>query len=362
MFKTSCLLIAAALCFSAAAYGQNKYKTIPLPKVIAGVGEEYSGMCTYGNRVYLIPQYGDHKTPVKKDNLKGDFLIYSLLTDSIGRVIDGKDTALSAYRALKVINLDKLPDDVADGYEGFEAISIINNTVYLSIETDDKLENCYLLRARLDVANNQVIVDPEHIIRLKRPELIYNAGFESVTWLPKEKKLLAYYEYNGAANGGQGYLIDTSFTKSPEAIKSPQLYFRITDITATAKDEIYGINYFWNGDYKYYLGNDKLHDQENNIKIIIPDLRDSLAKDPAYLKSTKTTYARIVTLKNYKGKQWTEVATFPGNKNNWEGLTLFRKGVLVVTDANGSKKQNTVLAYVSLTQPSPKERALKRKR
>ncbi len=244
------------------------------------------------------------------------------------------------------MNLDKLPDDVAEGYEGFEAISIVNNTVYLSIETDDKLENCYLLKAKLDLPNNQIVVDADHILKLKRPEFIYNAGFEAVTWLPKEKKLLAYYEYNGEPNGGQGYLIDTSFTKAPGALKTPQLYFRITDITATAKDELYAINYFWNGDYKYYLGNDNLHNQENNIKTIIPDLRDSLNKNPAYLKSTKTTYARIVKLKNRKGAKWEEIATFPGNKNNWEGLTLFRKGALVVTDANGSKKQNTVLAYV----------------
>lgn len=339
-------LIAASVGISHVAFGQNKYKTIPLPKAINGLGEEYSGMCTYNNRVYLVPQYGDHKTPVKKDNLKGDFAIYSLLADSIGRVIDGKDTALSAYKTLKVINLDKLPDNVADGYEGFEAISIVNNTVYLSIETDDKLENCYLLKARLDTVNNEIIVDPAHIVTLKRPELINNAGFESVTWLPKEKKLLAYYEYNGLSAGGQGYLLDTSFAKQPEAIRSPQLYFRVTDITATAKDEIYGINYFWNGDYKYYLDNEKLNHQEDNIKTVIPSLKDSLDKDAAYLKSTKTTFARIVMLKSHRDTRWKQVATFPGNKNNWEGLTLYRKGALVVTDANGSKKQATVLAYV----------------
>lgn len=346
MCKKLPLLLAATLCFSAFAYGQNKYKNIPLPKAISGVGEEYSGMCNYGNRVYLLPQYGDHKTLVKKDNLKGEFLIYSLRTDSISRVVDGKDSALSAYKTLKVINLDKLPDNVGDKYEGFEAISIVNNTAFLSIETDDKYENCYLLKARLDTVNNQVIIDPLHIVSLKRPELISNAGFEAVTWLPNKKKLLAYYEYNGMPAGGQGYVIDTSFANQPEAIKTPQLYFRVTDITAGAKDAIYGINYFWNGDYKYYLDNDKLNHQEENIKNTIPDLRDSLVKDAGYLQSSKTTYARIMRLKNRRDGKWEQVATFPGNKNNWEGLTLYRKGVLVITDANGSKKQNTVLAYV----------------
>jgi hypothetical protein len=346
MKKRFILLLTVIACCCARVYSQNTYKTIPLPKAIDGVGEEYSGMCTYGNRVYLLPQYGDHKTLIKKDNLKGEFLIYSLLTDSIGRVVDGKDSVLSTYKTLKVLNLDKLPDNLADEYEGFEAISIVNNTVFLSIETDDKSPNCYLLKARLDTINNQIIIDQQHIINLKRPELINNAGFEAVTWLPKENKLLAYYEYNGMPAGGQGYLIDTSFAKQPAPIKAPQLYFRITDITADAKGTIYGINYFWNGDYKYYLDNDKLNHQEENIKNIIPNLRDSLVKDAGYLKSSKTTYARIVKLKNIKDNKWQQVATFPGNKNNWEGLTLYRKGALVITDANGSRKQATVLAYV----------------
>lgn len=349
MFKKSCsigLMLMIGLLWSVTGYGQSTYKIIPLPKKINGLGEEYSGMAKYGGRVYLLPQYGDHKTLIKRNNLKGEFLIYSLLADSIGRVIDGKDTALSAYKALRVINLDKLPDSVANEYEGFEAISIVNNTMYLAIESDDSYKNCYLLKARLDTTNNIVTVDPLHIIKLKRPVLIYNAGFESLTWLPHEKKLLAYYEYNGEPDGGQGFLIDSSFTQAPQAIKTPQLYFRITDITATDKDEIYGINYFWNGDYKYYLDNERLNHQEENIKNTIPDLRDSLVKDPDYLKKQPATYARIVMLKNRKAKQWQQVRSFPGLKLNWEGIVLYRKGALVVTDANGSKKQVTALAYI----------------
>jgi len=344
MYKNAFLLFALFLCLSTVSYSQTKYKNIPLPVAINGVGEEYSGMCTYAGRVYLLPQYGDHKTLIKKDNLKGEFLIYSLLADSIGRVVDGKDTALLAYKSLKVINLDKLPGSIGNDYEGFEAISIVNNTVFLSIETDDKAQNCYLLKAKLDLANNQVVVDPVHITSLKRPEMIYNAGFEAVTWLPNEKKMLAYYEYNGMPNGRQGYLIDTSFTKQPEPIKTPRLYFRITDVTATNTDQLFGINYFYNGDYKYYLDNDKLNHQEENIKKAVPSLKDSLDKDAAYL--TRHTFARIVTLKSPQSTQWEEVATFDGCRNNWEGLTLYREGALIITDANGSKKQFTVLAYL----------------
>jgi hypothetical protein len=340
------ILLLSAIFISAIAYGQGNYKTIKLPKAISGTAEEYSGMCTYNNRVYLLPQYGDHKTQQKKDNLKGDFFIYSLRGDSIDRVVDGKDTALTAYKTLKVINIDKLPDTLANEYEGFEAMNIVGNTVFLSVESDDMYQNCYLLKGRLDTVNNQVIVDPLHILKLKRPELIYNAGYEAVTWLPTEKKLLAYYEYNGRKTGGNGYLIDTSFSAPPEAIKTPQLYFRITDMVATNKDKIYGVNYFYNGDYKYYLDNKEVNNQEANIQKTIPDLRDSLLKDSAYLKHPPATYARIVMLKNRNSKKWKQVANMPGYRNNWEGITLYRKGALIITDANGRKQQDTLLAYV----------------
>jgi hypothetical protein len=321
-------------------HGQTRYTTILLPKVISSVNEEFSGMATWNNRVYLEPQYGDHK----ETKLDGDFNIYSIGTDSIGRVIDNKDKALTAYRTIKVLNLNLLPDSVKKYYEGFEAITIVNNQVYLSIETTDTYAWCFLLKGVLDTINNKIIVDPRHFISLKRQLYISNAGFESVTYLPKENKLLAFYEFNASPDGGIGYLIDTAFKKPVEKVKVPFLYFRITDMTATKNDRLYGINYFWNGDYDHYLNNKIVTAPEDRIKQTIPDLRDSLKANPGYLK--QKTFARIVTLENYKDKQWQQVVSFDGYKNNWEGLALFRKGALIITDANRSSKQLTTFGYI----------------
>jgi hypothetical protein len=320
-------------------YAQN-LKLIKLPAPISGVNEEFSGMCTWKNRVYLEPQYGDFK----ETKLDGKFNLYSLNADSIGRVIDRKDTALTKYRATPVINLDKLPDSVKKYYEGFEAISIVNNTVFMSIETTDTYAYCFILKGTLDSKNNVIRIDPKHFATLKRYPYISNAGFESVTWLPTEKKLIAYYEFNGMKDGGMGYLIDTSLKHAPQEIKAPFLYFRITDIAATQTGQIYGINYFWNGDYDHYLNNDFITKPEAQIKATIPSLRDSLNSSPDYLK--RKTFARIVELTDYKTGQWQQVATFEGYKDNWEGITLFRKGALIVTDANRSNKQLCLLGYV----------------
>jgi hypothetical protein len=323
-------------------HSQTKPKLIPLPKIISGVNEEFSGIALWKNRIYLEPQYGDHK----ETKLDGQFSIYSISADSINRVINGKDIALTKYRSVRVLNLGKLPDSVKQYYEGFEAITIIDKQVYLSIETTDTYAYCFILKGILDTIKNTITINPKHYISLKRFPYISNAGFESVTYLPTENKLIAYYEFNGMKSGGTGYLIDTAFKHRPQKIKTPFLHFRITDISATKAGQIYGINYFWNGDYDHYLNNDFQTKQEDNIKIRIPDLKDSINTNPNYLKEKNTTYARIVTLKNYKDKQWKQVVSFDGNTNNWEGLTLFKKGALIITDANRSNKQLTTFAYL----------------
>ena len=337
-------LIINTIGFSTVAYGQGAYKNILLPKNINSVNEEFSGMAMYNNRLYLEPQYGDHK----ETKLNGDFYIYSIAADSIGRVIDGKDSLLTAYRTLSVKNLDKLPDSVKNDYEGFEALTIENNTAYLSIETHDSYEYCFLLKGTLDTVKNEIVIDPLNYVTLKRYLRIDNAGFESVTWLPKEKKLLAYYEFNGAPEGDHGYLIDTAFTQAPEKIETPFLYFRLTDITTTTDDKVYGINYFWNGDYNAYLNNNMLKDQEKNIQKSIPDLKNPIDNNPDYLKQKTTNYARIVMLNSRKDKHWKQVTSaFPAFKNNWEGIALYRKGALIITDANRSSKQLTTFGYVT---------------
>lgn len=325
---------------SGSCIAQNKLKPIQLPEVINGVNQEYSGITQYKGRIYLLPQYGNHK----ETKTEGEFNIYSLLADSVNRVISGLDTGLTTYKTIKVKNLNKLPLIIKQNYQGFESITIVNNQVYMAMETPTMYYYCYLFKGVLDTVRNEINLDTKHYISLRRYPYIENAGFESVAYLPNEKKLLAYYEFNGMPGGGIGYLIDPSFKKSSQQIKAPFLYFRITDIATTASGEIYGINYHYNGDYDEYLNNGILNNREDDIKKAVADLKDKLTKSPDYLKNN--TYARIVTLKNYKDKQWQHVTTFDSEKDNWEGITLFKKGALIITDANRSTKQLSSFAYI----------------
>lgn len=333
--------LAVILSISESSSAQNNYKLIPLPQKINSINEEFSGMTAFNNRIYLLPQYGSFK----ETKLDSAFYIYSIKADSIERVIDGKDTALTRYTSISVKNLNLLPDSVKKYYEGFEAISIVNGRVFLSLETKDIYDYCFILKGELNLKKKEITIDASNFITLKRYPFIENAGFESLTYLPSEQKLIALYEFNAMPQGGTGYLIDTAFKTPPQKINVPFLPLRITDIHATNEGKIYGINYFWNGDYPSYLNNNILRHQEPYLQQTVPGLKDSLEKDPGYLQEKTTYFARIVSLDNYKANQWKHVTTFDPVKNNWEGITLFRKGALVITDANRSKKQLSTFAY-----------------
>jgi hypothetical protein len=334
------LLLLFTVIIGLTARGQTNYKTIPLPKDINSVNEEFSGIALWQNRLYLLPQYGNHK----ETKLDANFTIYSITADSINRVIHQIDTALTKYRALKVLNLNKLPDSVKNNYEGFEAITIVDGRVFLSIETTDSYNYCFLLKGIIDTPTNSINIDPKNIVGLKRPLYVKNAGFEALTYLPKQKKLIALYEFNASVWRKTAYLIDTAFAQHAKAITTPFLYFRITDIATGAGDKLYAINYHYNGDYQSYLNNGSIREAEADLKVGVPSLRDSLTNMPDYLKTH--TYAAIVMLDSYKAKRWKPLVTFAGFKNNWEGITLFNRGALMITDANRSKKQVCVLAYI----------------
>ncbi len=336
------------------ASGQSKYKSIPLPVQLRDINQEFSGMAQLDKRVYVLPQYGN----AKETGLDGAFALYSFSADSVSRVIEGKDTTLTGFNTYRVRNLEKLPQFIKKTYQGFETLTFLGTTVYMAIETVDTAANCYLVKGVIDTLQKQISIDYKNYLALPRPVYVSNAGYESVAWLPGINKLIAFYEFNASSDGSTAYLIDTSLTIKPEPVKTPLLYFRNTDAVAAANGGIYAINYYWDGDYDKYLDNGIVKDVANGIKRDVPTLRSDLADDPEYLKSH--TFARIVYLRDYRKKKWKQVAVFDGFIKNWEGLTLFKNGALVITDANRSAKQVTTMAYIEFypSQTPPKTKNL----
>jgi hypothetical protein len=321
---------------------QQRYHLLHLPDSINSINEEFSGMDILEGRVYLLPQYGSHMNT----KLDGDFFIYSISADSISRNIEGKDEKITSYKVVKVRGLAELPDSLKMYYEGFEAVTFIGHQVFLSMETVDSSDYCYILKGEIDASTQEITIDPKRFTAIKRYPYIKNAGFEGLSYLPAQKKLIAIYEFNGSPDGGTGYLIDPDFKKAPKKIKLPFLPFRITDTDAAQDGSIYAINYYYGGDYGQYLNNQVLRNEEESLKTLVPELKDSLIKNPNYLRAKGTGYARIVKMKSTKSKYWSHITSFDAFENNWEGMVLFGKGTLIITDANRNKSQKSTLSYI----------------
>jgi hypothetical protein len=342
--STKCLLILLHYLFlfilPQTVGAQNIQKEIPLPMSINGINQEFSGLALEDDRLYLLPQYGGQSGT----KLNSDFVIYSIAIDSILNSIEGKDSSLLNFNVIQVRNLDRFPDSVTRYYQGFEAIVLRNDEVFLSMETNDRYGYCFVLKGELDRDRHQITLNTKDYLALKKPSKIPNAGFESLAYSPVEHKLLAVFEFNGI-QGGTGYLVDTSLKAAQEFV-IPHLPFRITDIQIADSGTVYGTNCYWNGDYRVYGQQEIGAIHQQFLGKEVPDLKTDIEKNPSFLKDKQMSYGRIVKLNGNANADWEQLRKVDTSANNWEGIVLFGKGALIITDANNNSSQRTTLAYI----------------
>src|SRR6476660_6548246 len=127
MFSISLKSILCVLAAVLISCGSIAQQNIPLPYELRDeIKPQLSGLTWHNNKLFILPQYLNNRN--KK--LEGELFIYSIKYDSVERVINGNDTALSSCTPIKILNADKMPAEVHDHYEGFEAIVIDGNQVY----------------------------------------------------------------------------------------------------------------------------------------------------------------------------------------------------------------------------------------
>ncbi|RAJ02383.1 hypothetical protein LX64_03395 [Chitinophaga skermanii] len=305
------LLLACCLLFVAPTFAQatKEGDTIPLPAAISSNFYEYSGLAKYNNELLLLPQF-------KK--CTGSDSLYSISLEDVRKYRTEK-TPVTAYKSYSLTNLGEIYNKLSAEWEGFEAIAVNGNQVWLTVETHDGNPNCYVLTGIID--GNKIVLDPQNVLALKRPYDCDNMGFECLTYF--DKHLLALYEDNASLVQPYGYWIDPVNNQTSK-INMPRLYFRITDICAD-KEYIYGINYYFGGkdDYKCYAAG-----KEKAIREAIPNL-------PERLEGNDITFARIVRCHLGDGNgEWEEVMRIRSTKTNWEGMVQYDKGFLLISDAN----------------------------
>ncbi|MXV14490.1 esterase-like activity of phytase family protein [Hufsiella ginkgonis] len=278
-----------------------------LPEKLRSSKLEFSSLAHYRDVLLLVPQYPDR------------------FGDEIYGIADGLlDQAISDHSAIreavayKLANLGQVKQKIGSTYEGFEATAVVGDRIFFAIESGAENGDCYLVGGTL--YGTSIVLDPARILTLPKFKRLSNAGFESMTWLPSERKLVAFFEYNKPDAQPRALVIDTSLTTSVTSYPLDPLMYRITDVTTDGKKNgLYGINLHYKGGKEYgeYIGNDS-----------IPD-------DPAlHGKSLRQTcYTRIVrlTVKNQR-VSWKKVRGITFQCENWEGILLYRKGVFMITD------------------------------
>lgn len=315
-------------------------KPVLLPTTIANADEEYSALATAGNRLLLIPQYPvTHKT-------------YALPVKTAGKKI-------TRHKPLQEtdfteITIQHLPAIVArinrngNYYQGIEGAVAVGNTLFLSVETDEATDSCYLIKGYLQ--QNTLYLDITHITALPKVtcqnKIVNNAGYESLTYDAVSNKLLAVFEYTNVTDIAAtpvGYLADTALNNtippSPVFINQA-IPFRLTDLCAGSNGAFYGINFWWAGEYDDYFA--------CTPQTPIPVKDSALFRNSAH---KLTCYGRILQLQ-LKEQQlsWQPLQDIGYDCYNWEGIAPLKGRLLVITDANKGKYLEKT-THVIITDP-----------
>ncbi|OGX90487.1 hypothetical protein BEN49_22635 [Hymenobacter coccineus] len=313
---------------------QFAVRNLHLPKELAYYDNQFSGLAASADQLYLLSE--------SRLQDKAEAKLYAVRLADLDRQL--ADTAyVLPYQKVPIAGLPALRARMAAAgqrYEGLEAMLLVQDVVYLSVETDTPSPLCYLLRGQLRA--NAVVLDTTFLLPLAKPlapdgSHIYNAGFEALA--AANKQVMAFFEYNSFPGQNSVYELASnplSSASAPGKLPLAPLPFRITDVTATGKNRFTALNYFFKGG-----GGDAVYRPPASD---LPNAR--LILDQGGYKS----YARLLTIE-LKDNQltWQPLWEFPEPYwgYNWEGIAAYRGGYFVINDKyTPSRPYQTTLLYL----------------
>ncbi|TKK67442.1 hypothetical protein FC093_14185 [Ilyomonas limi] len=299
---------------------------------------EFSGLLKWRNFVLLIPQ---HVSDTDMHN------IIAIDTLSIDSVLQHQADSVYHYTTIifdtslhNIIHSIQQTIGKHNKYGGFEAAVAVDDSIFFTVETDSL---CYVVKGVIKEKEDKyrVVFKPKDILALQKPNYRFdNAGFESLTYLPASKKLVALYENNNLSNAVTGYTFNTDFTHKQSLQFNKPLLFRLTDITAikdsAGNDALLGMNFFYNDfkkdtgrkatEFNYYFTGDtnKVYTSKQLTAAQSQLHGGNLLKD---------CFSRVISLHIHNNTvSWQEEEIISYQCDNWEGITSYKKGVLLMVD------------------------------
>ena len=303
----------------------------PLPTSVSSASMEYSGLAWYGDILILLPQYPNGI------NGNQDGFLYAIDQENLSAYLDDS-TAEIPVNAIPFEDAG-IPNQLK-GFEGFEAITFIDNSVYLTIETHggDPMKS-FVVKGSVDSDESgikAIQLDGSSLVELIVQNSNSNASYEALT--SDGKFIYAFFEQNGEAQNASPYAVRLdSDLHNMQEIPMDFINYRLTDATLMDDEGAFWmINYFFPGDTHLRVKDDPLstsfglgetHQKnepvERLVKINLTQAGFVLANEPPlYLQLLENDEAR-----------------------NWEGIARFgEQGFLLITD----KFPDSILGYIKI--------------
>jgi hypothetical protein len=299
---------------------------IPLSGPISSAEAEISGMAWYSDTLILLPQYPDRFGP------HGSAAVFTLNKSDILDYLSGKRS--DPLQPGEMLLIAPHLESQISGFEGFEAITIDTDLVYLTIEARPGGMMGYLVSGRVAKDTGQIILDASHMTAIPPQADLGNTSDESLFVFGS--RLFSLYEVNGAGLNPEpvAHMFDLSL-QSLGSLPFPHVEYRITD--ATPPDDsgsFWAINYFYPGDkflapdadpITEQFGEGLTHSHSNAVERL---LAFQFSEDGIVLADTPPIQLELSP---------------DGVSRNWEAIArLDEQGFLLATD----KYPQTMLGFV----------------
>ncbi|MBI5304162.1 MAG: hypothetical protein HY868_18665 [Chloroflexi bacterium] len=315
---------------------------IPVSGTIANARAEISGMAWYGDYLILLPQYPDFE---KRRNIAPQAApaLFAFARADLLAFVDGAKKDALVPKRIQLDDGDLIKRIDADGfnYQGYESIVFVGNRVFVTIETENKLNRntmqAYLMAGDIAPDLSKVKFDPTKLTPIKSPAPINNLSQEAL--LAVGDKLLTFYEANGAGVNQSpiASVFDQKTLAPVGTLTFPNLDYRLTDVTPPdSAFKFWGISYQFPGD-------------DASLKAPRVDtLAAKYGQGPTHAKFPQVE--RLVEFQyNESGVAFTDRAPIQlvllnaDTARNWEAIArLDYRGLLIATDSF----PETILAFV----------------
>jgi hypothetical protein len=212
-------------------------------------------MAWYGDLLLILPQY-----PGDFISSQGTAALFAVPKIDILNYLDGTVQTPLEFTRIPLYNSQVAAQ--VPGYEGFEALAVDGDQVFLTIEANNRgAMQAYLIQGAFLKEENSIALEPDTLTQIPAPVQIFNSAYE--TLILADGQAVALFEANGVVLN-PGPVAFAKDDQSPEftPLELPNIEFRLTDATdLDTEGNFWVMNVFMPIEFWFYTISDPIADQ-----------------------------------------------------------------------------------------------------